>query len=75
MVSLCAHAFAQGLQPEREVERYQQYSSAINSILTDFDGTKDATEKIKIMWQMERAAFIEMRNFFITHQERSSFAM
>lgn len=75
VVSLCAHAFAQGLQPEREVERYQQYSSAINSILTDFDGTKDATEKIKIMWQMERAAFIEMRNFLITHQERSSFAM
>ena len=75
VVSLCAHAFAQGLQPEREVERYQQYGSAINSISADFDAAQDATEKIKIMWQMERAAFIEMRNFLITHHERSSFAM
>ena len=75
VVSLCAHAFAQGLQPEREVERYQQYGSSLNSILLDFDATDDPVEKIKIMWQMERTAFVEMRNFLITHHERSSFAM
>ena len=75
VVSLCAHAFAQGLQPEREVERYQQYSSTVSSILDDFNAANDPTEKIKIMWQMERATFLEMRNFLITHHERSSFAM
>jgi hypothetical protein len=75
VVSLCAHAFAQGLQPEREVERYQQYGSTISSILTDFDATKNPVEKLKIMGQMERAAFMEMRNFLITHHERSSFTM
>jgi hypothetical protein len=75
LVSLCAHAFAQGLQPEREVERYQQYGSAVNSILTDFNATKDPVEKLRIMRQMERTAFMEMRNFLITHHERSSFTM
>jgi hypothetical protein len=75
VVSLCAHAFSQGLQPEREVERYQQYGSALNSILMDFDSADDPLEKIKVMKQMERVAFTEMRNFLITHHERSSFAM
>jgi hypothetical protein len=74
VVSLCAHAFGQGLQPEREVERYQQYRSTLKSILEQFDGTDGPTEKIKIMRQTERAAFDEMRNFLVTHR-RSSFTM
>jgi hypothetical protein len=75
VVSLCAHAFAQGLQPEREIERYQQYVSTINSLVDQFDETSDPSEKLKVMWQTERAAYDEMRNFLITHHERSSFAM
>jgi len=75
VVSLSAHAFAQGLQPEREVERYQQYRSAVRSILERFDEAKDPKEKIDIMWEMERAAVDEMRNFLITYHEHSSFAV
>jgi hypothetical protein len=75
VISLCAHAFAQGLQPEREIERYQQYGSIVKSILDRFDKTADPKEKVNIMWQMERAAFDEMRNFLVTYHERASFAM
>jgi hypothetical protein len=75
VVSLCTHAFAQGLQPEREIERYQQYGSAIKSLVGQFDEAVDPSDKLKVMWQMERAAYEEMRNFLITHHERSSFAM
>jgi hypothetical protein len=75
VISLCAHAFAQGLQPEREIERYQQYGSIVKSILDRFDEAADPKEKINIMWQMERAAFDEMRNFLVTYYERASFAM
>jgi hypothetical protein len=75
VVSLCAHAFAEGLQPEREVERYQQYRSALKTILERFDEIDDPAERIRIMWQMEQTTYEEMRNFLVTHHERSSFAM
>ena len=74
VVALSARAFQQGLQPEREIERYQQYRSAVQSILEQFDEADTSSQKIRVMRQMERVAFDEMRNFVRTH-ERSSFAM
>jgi hypothetical protein len=71
--ALCARAFEQGLQPEREIERYQQYRSTVQSILEQFDSAETPADKIQIMRQMERAAFDEMRNFLRTY-DRSSFA-
>jgi hypothetical protein len=74
VVALAARAFQQGIQPEREVERYQQYRSAVQSVLDQFDEVDTPTEKIRIIRQMERLAFDEMRNFLRTH-DRSSFAI
>jgi hypothetical protein len=74
VVALSARAFQQGLQPEREIERYQQYRSAIQSILEQIDEAATPSQKLRVMLQMERLAFDEMRNFLRTH-ERSSFAM
>jgi hypothetical protein len=74
VVALSARAVQQGIQPEREVERYQQYRSAVQSILEQFDEADTPSQKIRVMRQMERTAFDEMRNFVRT-QDRSSFAM
>jgi hypothetical protein len=74
IAALSARAFQQGLQPEREVERYQQYRSAVQSILDQFDQANTPAQKIEVMRQMERRSFDEMRNFLLTHK-RSSFAM
>ena len=74
VVALSARAFQQGLQPEREIERYQQYRSTVQSILEQFDEADTPSRKIRVMRQMERAAFDEMRNFLQTY-DRSSFAM
>jgi len=74
VVALSARAFQQGLQPEREIERYQQYRSAVQSILEQFDEVDTPSQKIRVMRQMERIAFDEMRNFVRTH-DRSSFAI
>jgi hypothetical protein len=74
VVALSARAFQQGLQPEREIERYQQYRSAVQSILEQFDEADTPNQKVRVMRQMERVAFDEMRNFVRTH-DRSSFAM
>src|SRR5262249_26780799 len=36
VIALAVRAFQQGLQPERETERYQQYRSAVQNILEQF---------------------------------------
>ncbi len=74
MAALATRAVEQGLQPEREIERYQQYRSAVRALLERYDNASNQRSKIAIMRDMERLAFDEMRNFLITN-ERSRFVM
>jgi hypothetical protein len=74
ITSATVRALQQGLQPEREVERYQQYRSALQAMRRQFEAAPSASEKIEVMQRMEHIAFDEMRNFLLTNQ-RSSFAM
>jgi hypothetical protein len=72
--ALSARAIQDGLQPEREVERYQQYGSAARFVLERFDRAASQGEKFQIMQEMERLAFDEMRNFLISGN-RTRFVM
>jgi membrane protein implicated in regulation of membrane protease activity len=74
LAALATRAIEQGLQPEREIERYQQYRSGIRAILERYDEAPSQNAKIEVMREMERLAFDEMRNFLITN-ERSRFVM
>lgn len=74
IVALAFRAAEQGIQPERECERYQQYRSALRAILDRFDSARSTAEKVRIMRQMERLAFDEMRYFLLTH-ERARFVI
>jgi hypothetical protein len=74
LAALTTRAIEQGLQPEREIERYQQYRSGVRAILERYDEASSQNAKIEIMREMERLAFDEMRNFLITN-ERSRFIM
>ncbi len=74
IAALAARALEQGLQPEREIERYQQYRSDCKAILERFDSAPSQAEKVRIMMEMERLSFDEMRNFLITN-DRARFVM
>ena len=63
---LAVRALEQGLQPEREVERYRQYRSALHAVRDRYDQAASQSEKIGYMREMERLSFDEMRNFLIT---------
>src|SRR5579862_4522173 len=67
VIALAGRAFEQGLQPGREVERYQHYRSGLRAIGERFENAPSAAEKVKIMREMERLAFDEFRNFMITN--------
>jgi hypothetical protein len=72
LAALATRAIEEGLQPEREVERYRQYRAAVRTILERYNDASTQTQKLEIMVDMERAAFDEMRNFLIAF-ERSRF--
>ena len=74
IVALLIRAFQQGLQPEREAERYQQYRSALLRVREQFEAAATAVEKLDSMRHVERVAFDEMRNFLISN-ERVSFVV
>jgi len=74
LAALATRAVEQGLQPEREIERYQRYRSAVRVILGRFDEASSQAAKVKIMCEMELLAVQEMQNFLITG-ERSRFVM
>jgi hypothetical protein len=65
--ALAARAVEQGLQPEREIERYQQYRSAVRAVLERFEFANSQGEKLRVMSEMERLSFDEMRNFLVTN--------
>jgi hypothetical protein len=74
LAALAGRAIEQGLQPEREVERYQQYGSGLRAVRDRFDRAQTPAEKLQIMIEMEQLAFDEIRNFLITN-DRSRFVM
>jgi hypothetical protein len=74
LAALAIRSIEQGLQPEREIERYQQYRSGVRAILERYDNALTQNAKVEIMREMERLAFEEMRYFLVTN-ERSRFVM
>jgi hypothetical protein len=74
LAALAARAISDGLQPEREAERYQQYRSAVQFVLERFDRAQSQAEKLQVMREMERLSFDEMRNFLVSGN-RSRFVM
>jgi hypothetical protein len=68
VLSLAARAFEQGLQPEREIERYRRYRSNVQSILNRFDNATTQSQKISVMREMELLSFHEMRDFLLTNK-------
>jgi hypothetical protein len=68
LVVLSTRTIEKGLQPEREVERYQQYRSGLLAILERYDRATSQLQRIQMMQEMERLSFDEMRNFLITNE-------
>ena len=66
---LAARAVEEGLQPAREVERYTRYRASVVSILGRFDRAIRPDERVRIMREMERISYQEMRGFLKTHFE------
>jgi hypothetical protein len=69
IAALAIRALQEGLQPEREIERYRHYRASIRAIRDRFDQASSPAAKYDIMLEMERLAFDELRNFLHSSYE------
>jgi hypothetical protein len=66
---LALRALQEGLQPEREIERYRHYRAGVRAVRDRFKEAASAAEKLEIMREMERLSFDEFRNFLRSNHE------
>jgi hypothetical protein len=69
IVALAFRALQEGLQPEREIERYRHYRAGIRAIRDRFDQASSPGEKFEVMQEMERLTFDEFVNFLRSNDE------
>ena len=69
MVTVATRAVQDGLAAPEELQRYNDYAGKIRYLLGRFDASKDATDKLELMVEMERAALEELKGFLRAHSE------
>jgi hypothetical protein len=74
LIALGARALEAGLQPSRDVERYEQYRANILVASERFEAADGLAGKLEVMRGFERNSLEEMRIFMRTHK-RSSFML
>ncbi|MBI1360020.1 MAG: hypothetical protein GC155_07010 [Alphaproteobacteria bacterium] len=67
LIALAGRAMEDGLQPQRDVERYEQYRANILVARERFDGAQSFMEKLEVVRSFERGGLEEMRIFMRTH--------
>ena len=72
--ALAARAMEDGLQPHREVERYEQYRAKILVARERLDRTADRATQLEVIRSFERLSLEEMRVFIRTYS-RSRFLL
>jgi hypothetical protein len=67
LMALSIRALEDGLQPQREVERYEHYRASVLVSRQRFLATHDVQTKLEIMRNFEQVSLEEMRTFLRTH--------
>jgi hypothetical protein len=67
LMALALRATEDGLKPQREVERYEQYRVGIDVAIQRFLPSDDLRTRVEVMRNFERVSTQEMRTFLRTH--------
>ena len=65
-IGLMAQSLNQGLQTQADLERYSWYAEEIDDLRCDFE-KGDTAAKIAALRRLERASYVEMRQFLRVH--------
>ena len=69
ILALAMRILEEGFQPKRELERYERYHAAVQSILERFEETNSRSVRYQVMVEMERLSFQEMCDFLRSGSE------
>jgi hypothetical protein len=74
IIGFALRTLREGLAPEQEIERYNDYRGRTAQLRDRFNETTDVGKRLHLMDEMERAAVDEMRGFLRTHR-RATFLL
>jgi len=67
LLAVAAKTLAEGFALTSEIERYEEYRAIVSGLTQAFQATENPHTKVRIMMDMEKAAFEEMRSFLRSH--------
>ena|GEM_PF-2518598 len=67
LVALAGRAMEDGFQPQREIERYEQYRANVRVTAERFEAARTYAAKLEVLRAFERSSLEEMRVFLRTH--------
>lgn len=67
LVALAGRAMEDGFQPQREIERYEQYRANVRVTEERFEAARTYAAKLEVLRAFERSSLEEMRVFLRTH--------
>lgn len=69
LMAVAARTLSDGFALTREIERFEEYRAVCSDLQRRFQAATAPEEKFRLMVQMERAAYEEMREFMRSHLE------
>jgi hypothetical protein len=69
LIALAVRALEDGLKPQREVERYEQYRANIKVACQRFDAAADMETRLEVMRAFEQVSLEEMHVFIRSHAD------
>ncbi len=69
LLAVAVKTLGEGFALTRELERYEEYRAAVSDLHRAFRSAKTPREKVRVMMEMEKTAFEEMRVFLRSHSE------
>lgn len=67
LIALAGRAMEDGFQPQRELERYEQYRANVRVTTERFEAARTYAAKLEVLRAFERTSLEEMRVFLRTH--------
>jgi len=69
VIALSSRALMEGLQPDREMERYHRYATEIERSKEIYERSEHLSEKLSSMRELERQSYLEMAEFLRRNYE------
>ena len=69
LLAIAARTLVEGFALTREIERYEEYRAAVSGLKRAFHHAKTDLERVRVMVEMEKTAFEEMRMFLRSNAE------